>query len=80
MIDEPINSNRKDVGKDVALASKILKLIIEDSEISMAGMAKKLNVTSRTVEREVGKLRESGRIERVVGRRFGRWEIRETCD
>jgi len=80
LIDEPINSNRKDVGKDVALASKILKLIIEDSEISMAGMAKKLNVTSRTVEREVGKLRESGRIERVVGRRFGRWEIRETCD
>lgn len=46
----------------------------------MAGMAKKLNVTSRTVEREVRKLRESGRIERVGGRRFGRWEIKETCD
>jgi len=46
----------------------------------MTGMAKKLNVTSRTVEREVRKLRESGRIERVGGRRFGRWEIRETCN
>ena len=37
----------KTVGKVVGLDSKKLDLIIEDSEISMAGMAKKLNVTSR---------------------------------
>lgn len=81
LIDEHKTQNEKnvgkDVGKDVGLASKIMELILHDPEISMADMAKRINVTSRTVEREIRKLRESGRVERIGGRRFGRWRVIE---
>ena len=35
-------------------------MILEDPEIKMSGMAEKLEVTTRTIEREMKKLRESG--------------------
>ena len=64
IIDEPKTPNRQDVGKDVGLevglAEKIIDLILDDSEIKMSEMAEKLAVTTRTIEREMKKLRESG--------------------
>ena len=38
-------------------------------------MAAHLNVTTRTIEREMKELRESGRIIRKGGRRYGCWEM-----
>lgn len=80
LIDQPKPPNRHDVGKDVGLevglAEKIIDLILKDSEIKMSEMAEKLDVTTRTVEREMKKLRESGRVVRVGGKRYGHWEIR----
>lgn len=79
LIDQPKAPNRHDVGKDVGLevglAEKI-DLILKDSEIKMSEMAEKLEVTTRTVEREMKKLRESGRVVRVGGKRYGHWEVR----
>ena len=40
----------------------------------MSEKAEKLKVTTRTIEREMKKLRESGRIELVGGKRYGYWE------
>ena len=89
LIDEPkvpkshsaIVPNRHDVGKDVGLevglAEKIIDLILENSVIKMSEMAEKLEVTTRTIEREMKKLRESGRVLRVGGKRYGHWEIKE---
>ena len=80
LIDQPKTPNRQGVGKDVGLevglAEKIIDLILEDSEIKMSEMAEKLEVTTRTIEREMRKLRESGRVIRVGGKRYGHWEVR----
>lgn len=38
-------------------------------------IADKLSVTTRTVEREVKKLRDVGRIERVGGKRYVHWKV-----
>ena len=61
LIDQPKTPNRQDVGKDVGLE---------------VGLAEKLEVTIRTIEREMKKLRESGRVIRVGGKRYGHWEAR----
>ena len=61
LIDQPKTPNRQGVGKDVGLE---------------VGLAEKLEVTIRTIEREMKKLRESGRVIRVGGKRYGHWEAR----
>ena len=61
LIDQPKTPNRQGVGKDVGLE---------------VGLAEKLEVTIRTIEREMKKLRESGRVIRVGGKRYGHWEVR----
>lgn len=68
--------NRHDVGLNVGLEERILKLIEEKPEITMEEIAKESNVTTRTVEREMKKLRESGQVTRVNGKRYGRWQIK----
>ena len=42
----------------------------------MAEMAERLGVTTRTIERQMKKLRESERVLRVGGKRYGHWEVR----
>ena len=41
----------------------------------MSGIAEKMGVTTRMVEREMKKLREDGCVVRVGGKRYGHWEI-----
>ena len=77
LIDQPKAPNRQNVGKDVGLAEKMIDLILEDSEIKMSEMAEKLEVTTRTIEREMKKLREAGLVLRVGGKRYGHWEVQE---
>ena len=80
LIEEPKTPNRQDVGKDVglevSLAEMIIALISEKSDVTMAEMAERLGVTTRTIEREMKKLRESERVLRVGGKRYGHWEVR----
>ncbi len=49
--------------------------ISSDRTITIAGISETLNVPKRTIEREIKNLRESGRITRKGGRRYGYWEI-----
>ncbi len=81
LIGQPKTPNRQDVGKDVGLevglAEKIIELISDNSGIKMSEMAEKLEVTTRTIEREMKKLRESGRVKRVGGKRYGHWKIND---
>lgn len=78
--DNPKVPNRqavgKDVGKDDGLEEKIIAMMKEDDSVTMAEMAVQLEVTQRTIEREVKKLREAGRIVRSGGRRYGHWEVK----
>ena len=79
LIDHPKTPNRQNVGKDVGLevglAEKIMELISDNSEIKMSEIAEKLGVTTRTIEREIKKMREAGRVKRVGGKRYGHWEV-----
>lgn len=65
------------VDLDVGLEKKILAIMEEEPSVTMGAISDKLNVTKRTVERIVKKLREQGKIERVGGKRYGHWVIRE---
>lgn len=80
LIEKPKTPNRQDVGKDVGLevglAEMIIALISEKSDVTMAEMAERLGVTTRTIERPMEKLRESERVLRVGGKRYGHWEVR----
>ncbi len=84
LIGQPKTPNRQDVGKDVGLevglAEKIIELISDNSGIKMSEMAEKLEVTTRTIEREMKKLRESGRVKRVGGKRYGHWKINDQAE
>lgn len=84
LIEEPKTPNRQDVGKDVglevSLAEMIIALISEKSDVTMAEMAERLGVTTRTIERQMKKLRESERVLRVGGKRYGHWEVKDVGD
>ena len=46
----------------------------------MAEMAETLGVTTWTIERQMKKLRESERVLRVGGKRYGHWEVKDAGD
>jgi len=53
----------------------VLKFIEENAEISAKEIAIKLNVTERTVERDIEKLRKTDRIKRIGADKGGYWLI-----
>lgn len=57
------------------LVDRITITISSDRTVTIVGISDILNVPKRTVEREIKKLRESGRITRKGGRRYGYWGI-----
>lgn len=69
--------NRHDDGLNVGLENKTLEFISENPQITMLEIAQRLNVTKRTIERVVKRLREEERIERKGGKRYGYWEIKK---
>jgi ATP-dependent DNA helicase RecG len=54
---------------------RILKQIEQNNTISVKEISTSLQVTDRTVEREIQKLRNMGIIERIGGDRGGYWKI-----
>ena len=66
---------QKIVQKELDLQDKVLALISDQKDISMSQMADRLGVSSKTVQRTIGKLKEKGRIVREGGLRYGFWKI-----
>jgi ATP-dependent DNA helicase RecG len=56
------------------MSEKILLLIKKDSEITIPQLAALLEVTSRTVERNLSTLQRAGVLRRIGSRKTGRWE------
>lgn len=56
-------------------ASLIVDFIRADSSISLRELSKKLSVSSKTVQREIDKLKAKNVIHRVGSDKGGRWEI-----
>jgi ATP-dependent DNA helicase RecG len=74
-----VGENVGDVGEKIAAdgdAKKIVMQIISDNDVvSAAGIAKKMSVTQRTVERYIQELRVEGKLIRHGSARGGHWEI-----
>ena len=55
----------------------ILEIIEQNPHVTTAEIAMKLNISSRGIEKQIRKLRETGIIKRVGGRYGGHWEVIE---
>lgn len=64
-------------GLDGGLADKIIEAIRADAFVTVLGISDATGVSKRTVEREMKKLREDGRIIRQGGNRHGHWQIND---
>ena len=66
---------QKDVQKKNKLEERIIELISAQRDISLSKMADQLGVSSKTIQRSIGRLKQSGKISRRGGKRFGYWEL-----
>lgn len=62
-------------GLNEELACKIIEVINDNNYISVLAISEKLNIPKRTVEREMKKLRDLGRIVRQGSKKKGYWEV-----
>ena len=53
----------------------ILNLIVENPNITQKEIANKIGKSERTVKNRVASLKEKGYIQRLNGKRNGKWEI-----
>lgn len=58
-----------------ALEDTLITQIRSDPNISQAELADILGVSRRIIQKLMNELKNSGRIQRVGGKRFGHWEI-----
>lgn len=65
------------VGIKTDIENEVLSLIKNNASITMPKLAEALNVTVRTIERAVKRLKEDGKIKRIGSNKTGHWEIIE---
>jgi len=56
---------------------KIIEKIKEQPDISQEALGESIGVTRRVIQKYINVLKESGRIERVGGKRYGHWKIND---
>ncbi len=56
---------------------RIIEKIKEQPDISQEALGESIGVTRRVVQKYINVLKESGRIERVGGKRYGHWKIND---
>ena len=61
---------------DDVLADIILSELHENPELTQKELSQKCNVPYRSLQRKMDKLKESGVVTRVGGKRYGHWEIK----
>jgi len=72
---ENVQENDQENVQEKSRASVIIDFIRADSSISLRELSKKLGVSSKTVQREIEKLKVKNVIRRVGGDKGGHWEI-----
>jgi ATP-dependent DNA helicase RecG len=72
--EENVGVNGGNVGLN-EIQEKIMLLLAKDVKITLKIMAEKLNITEKTIERNIKKLRAIGLIERVGSDKSGEWKI-----
>lgn len=60
-----------------AMVLRIIEILRKEPSISQEALGEKLGTTRRVVQKHVNALKDSGRIVRVGGKRYGHWQINE---
>lgn len=79
--DKTLRAGVGETGGDVGeneIKDKILTAMLDDPKISARALAQRMDVTTRTVERNIRALKAAGIVERIGGARGGRWEVKTT--
>ncbi len=82
-IEFPVSSHDvKDVGRSSEKTSektseKILRMVRANPDVTIGELAAKIGVTTRSVERNIGKLQTAGLLRRVGPAKGGYWEVQE---
>jgi len=63
------------VKSSVKTEEQILGYLSEKTELTIPDLAEALGLSTRAVEKQIAKLRKSGRLRRVGSRKAGRWEV-----
>jgi len=69
------SSVKSSVKGSVKSSVKIIEMIIENPHITIPEMAKRLELSTRAVEKQMARLKEKGEINRVGSDKDGYWEI-----
>ena len=81
LIDQPKAPMHQNTDKhgalDDAMVLRIIEKIKEQPDISQEALGESIGVTRRVVQKYINVLKESGRIERVGGKRYGHWKIND---
>lgn len=67
----------RNVGGTSERGGRIVELMAKERTITAKQLAKELNITERTIERDIKKLKEAGVVERIGGDRSGFWKIKD---
>lgn len=57
---------------------KILRIIMENSEITALELSDKLEITSRAIEKSINQLKNEGILIRKGSKKTGYWEIKSS--
>ncbi|MBO7423912.1 MAG: putative DNA binding domain-containing protein [Oscillospiraceae bacterium] len=71
------HSAKNDGTLDDTMAYKIIEVIRCKPDITLDQLSTETGIARRTLVRYMSALKEAGRIERVGGKRYGHWEIRD---
>lgn len=72
-----IDSKHQSDALNDALGDKLMMLLKENPYLTQKEMLEKLSVSRATVQRLIKKLIDEKKLERVGGKRYGYWMIRE---
>jgi ATP-dependent DNA helicase RecG len=61
-------------------SEKILAMIRRQPEITIQEMAEALGISTRAIEMQLAKLKESGKLQRIGPAKGGHWEVLEDTD
>jgi predicted HTH transcriptional regulator len=57
------------------MSEKILELISKNKNITIKELSEKIDVSSRSIERNIKKLQDDNKLKRIGGYKGGYWEI-----
>ena len=81
LIDQPKAPKHQETDNEGALESamvlRLIELLREEPDISQEALGERLGTTRRVVQKHISALKDSGRIVRIGGKRYGHWQINE---